>query len=74
MHLPNTLWAYRNSLKSTIGFSPFLLVYGTKVMSSAEVITPFLRVMQMREKEREKGVFKAKICEDLEGLDEKRDD
>ena len=31
-HLPNALWAYRNSPKSATGFSPFLLVYGTEVM------------------------------------------
>ena len=32
MHLPDALWAYRNSPKSATGFSPFLLVYGTEVM------------------------------------------
>ena len=73
-HLPDTLWAYQNSLKSTTGFSPFSLVYKTKVMSPAEVITPFLRVMQIGKKEKEKEVFAAKRCEDLEGLDEKREE
>ena len=33
---------------------------------------PSLRVMQARKKEKEKEVFVAKRCEDLEGLDEKR--
>ncbi|XP_075675089.1 uncharacterized protein LOC142644337 [Castanea sativa] len=70
-HLPDSLWAYRNSPKSATGVSPFSLVYGTEVMSLAEVMTPSLRVMQMLEKE--KGVFTAKRCEDLEELDEKRE-
>ena len=33
---------------------------------------PSLRVMQARKKEKEKEVFVAERCEDLEGLDEKR--
>ena len=48
MHLPDTLWAYRNSPKSTTGFSPFSLVYGTEVVSPVEIITPSLRVMQIK--------------------------
>ena len=45
-------------------------------MSPAEVMTPSLRVMQMRKKvkEKEKEVFTAERCEDLEGLDEKREE
>ena len=74
MHLPNALWAYRNSPKSTTGFSPFSLVYGTKVMSPTEVMTPSLSVMQMREKEKEKEVFAAERYEDVEGLDERREE
>ena len=50
------------------------MVYGTELMSPVEVMTPSLRVMQMREKEKEKGVFTAERCEDLEGLDEKREE
>ena len=42
-------------------------------MSLAKVVTPSLRVMQMREKEKEKRVFTVERCEDLEGLDEKRE-
>ena len=74
MHLPDTFWAYRNSPKSTTKFSPFSLVYGIEVMSLAEVKTPSLKVMQMRKKEKEKGVFMAERCEDLEGFDEKREE
>ena len=54
MHLPDAFWAYRNSTKSTTEFSLFSLVYGTKVMSLGKVMTPSLRVMQMRDKEKEK--------------------
>ena len=36
-------------------------------------MTPSLKVMQMQEKEKEEEVFTAKRCEDLEGLDEKRE-
>ena len=43
-------------------------------MSPAEVMTPFLRVMQMQKKEKEKGVFTAQRCKDQEGLDEKREE
>ena len=42
-------------------------------MSPAEVMTPSLRVMQMQKKEKEKEVFVAERCEDLEGLDERRE-
>ena len=73
MHLPDALWAYRNSPKSATGFSPFSLVYGTEVVSPAEVMTPSLRVMQMREKEKEEEVFVVDRCKNLEGLDEKRE-
>ena len=72
-HLPDALWTYRNSPKSATGFSPFSLVYGTEVVSPAEIMTSSLRVMQMQEKEKEGEVFAAKRCEDLEGLDEKRE-
>ncbi|XP_075646558.1 uncharacterized protein LOC142617518 [Castanea sativa] len=73
-HLPDAFWAYRNSPKSATGFSPFSLVYGMEVMSSAEIMTPSLWVMQMKEKEKEKEVFAAERYEDLEGLDEKKEE
>ena len=74
MHLPDALWAYRKSPKSATGFSPFSLIYGTEVVSPAEIMTPSLRIMQMREKEKEGEVFAAKRFEDLEELDEKREE
>ena len=73
-HLPDDLWAYRKSPKSATGFSPFSLVYGTEVVSPAEVMTPSLRIMQIQGKEKEEEVFVAERCEDLEGLDERREE
>ena len=73
MHLPDALQAYRNSPKLATGFSHFSLVYGTEVVSPAEIMIPSLRVMQMQEKENEEEVFAAERCEDREGLDEKRE-
>ena len=35
VHLPDALWAYRNSSKSATGFSPFSLVYRTEVVNPA---------------------------------------
>ena len=72
-HLPDALWAYRNSPKSATGFSPFSLVYGIEVVSPTEIMTSSLRVMQMQEKEKEGEVFAVERCEDLKGLDEKRE-
>lgn len=43
-------------------------------MSLAEVMTLSFRVMQMQKKEKKKGVFTTERCEDLEGLDEKREE
>ena len=73
-HLPNALWAYRKSSKSAIRFSPFSLVYGIEAVSPAEVMTPSLRVMKIQGKEKEEEAFMADRCEDLEGLDERRDE
>ena len=43
-------------------------------MSPIEVMTPSLRVMKMREKEKEKEVFVAERYEDLKGLDERKEE
>ena len=73
MHFPNALWAYQSSPKSATRFSPFSLVNGTEVMSPTKVMAPSLRVMQAQKKEEKKEVFMSERCEDLEGLDEKRE-
>ena len=74
VHLPDALWAYRKSPKSTTGFSPFSLVYETEVVSLAKIMTSSLRVMQMQEKEKEEEVFTAERFENLEELDEMREE
>ena len=43
-------------------------------MSLVEVMIPSLRVMQARKKEKEKEVFAVESCEDLERVDEKREE
>ena len=73
-HLPDALWAYRKSLESATGFSPFSLIYGTEAVSPAKVMTPSLRVMQIQGKEKEEEAFTAERCEYLEGLDERREE
>ena len=44
------------------------------MISPVEVMTPFLRVMQVQKKEKEKEIFVAERCKDLEGQDEKREE
>ncbi|XP_075665256.1 uncharacterized protein LOC142634897 [Castanea sativa] len=73
-HLRDALWAYRNSPKSATRFSPFSFVYGMEMMSPAEVMTPSLRVVQVQKKEKKKEIFAAERYEDLEGMDEKREE
>ena len=43
-------------------------------MSPAKVMINSLRVMQAQKREKEKEVFAAERCENLEGLDEKREE
>ena len=73
-HLADMLWAYRCSTKFATRFSPFSLVYEIEVVIPVELMIPSLRVMQMRKEEKEKMVFVAKRCEDLEGLDERKEE
>ena len=44
-HLTDVLWACRSYLKTTIGFSPFSLVYGTEAINPVELIIPMPRVL-----------------------------
>jgi ribonuclease HI len=74
-HLANVLWAYRSSPKTTIGFTPFSLVYGTDTISPTELVVPSPRVMQGSELEVDaNSTMCAEACmADLEGLDEAKD-
>ena len=44
-HLADVLWACRSSVKTTMGFSPFSLVYGTKAINPLELVIPTPRVV-----------------------------
>ena len=45
LHLADAFWAYRCSPKSTKGFSPLSLVYGTETVSLTKLMIPSLRVL-----------------------------
>ena len=47
---------------------------GLLSLPKSELMIPSLRVMQTRKKEKEKEIYMAEMCEDLEGLDEKREE
>ena len=42
--LPFALWAYRTSFRTSIGATPYSLVYGMEVMLSVEIEMRSLRV------------------------------
>ncbi|KAL6128117.1 hypothetical protein ACLB2K_071473 [Fragaria x ananassa] len=44
-HLPDAMWAYRTSPRTTTGFSPYSLVYGSEVVSPVELTVPTARVL-----------------------------
>jgi hypothetical protein len=72
-HLANVLWAYRSSPKTTTGFTPFSLVYGTDTISPTELVVPSPQVMQGSELEVDANMCAEAQTADLEGLDEVRD-
>ena len=45
MNLFSALWAYRNSVKTTTGFTPFQLVYGLEVVLPIECQIPSLKIV-----------------------------
>ena len=45
LQLFSALWAYRTSVKSVTGFTPFQLVYGLEVTLSIECETPSLKLV-----------------------------
>ena len=44
--LSYTLLGYRTTVRTLIGATPYLLVYGTEVVIPIEVEIPFLRIIQ----------------------------
>ena len=69
-HLANVLWACRISLKTAIRFSPFSLVYGTKVISPVKLVIPTPRVVFEEIQEGIDGTNSERRLANLEGLEE----
>ena len=72
-HLADVLWAYRGSPKTTTGFTPFSLVYGTDVISPPELLVPSPRILQGMELEADVEMCAEARVADLESLDESRE-
>ena len=46
LELPGALWAYRTSVKTSIGFTPFHLVYGKEALMHVEVELPAVKMLE----------------------------
>ena len=46
MELPGALWAYRTSVKTSTGFTPFHLVYGKEALMPVEVELPAVKMLE----------------------------
>ncbi|XP_017239647.2 uncharacterized protein LOC108212431 [Daucus carota subsp. sativus] len=66
--LPNVLWAYRTSPRTSTGETPFKLAYGTEAMLPIEVGSPSHRVINFDEIANEEG-----LRTNLDLIDEIRD-
>ena len=70
MQLNLALWAYRTSVHTPVGVTPYSLVYGTKAILPIEIEIPSLRVsLQDIVDDENYKVFK---LHELELLDERR--
>ena len=72
-YLVDVLWAYRSLPKTTIGFTPFSLVYGTDAISLTELVVPTPWVLQGSDREVYANICIEARMADLEGLDELRE-
>ncbi|KAL6141512.1 hypothetical protein ACLB2K_059800 [Fragaria x ananassa] len=71
-HLPDALWAYRMSPPTTMGFSLYSLVYGSKAISSVKLTVPTARVLNVNDLEWDaSSCFDWRLM-DLEAADEQR--
>jgi hypothetical protein len=70
MHLLDTLWSYRNLVKTATSFSPFCLVYGIEAMSPAELIIPTACIIQGQELELDTNMCAEVHMVDLEAVEE----
>ncbi|XP_070036390.1 uncharacterized protein [Nicotiana tomentosiformis] len=55
--LPGVLWAYRTTAKSSIGETPFSLMYGVEALIPVEVGEPTLRYSQTNEESKDEAVI-----------------
>ena len=69
MKLPSVLWACRTAYKTTVGTTPFQLVYGQNAILSMEFLVPILRVAKDLEWT---GHELSERVDELEKLDETR--
>ncbi|KAH9313634.1 hypothetical protein KI387_022261, partial [Taxus chinensis] len=69
LHIPFALWAYRTSIHTPTGATPFSLVYGSEVVLPLEVQIPSLRV-SLREFVSDEGYHQNRLAQ-LELLDER---
>ncbi|XP_077252490.1 uncharacterized protein LOC143891871 [Tasmannia lanceolata] len=68
--LPYALWAYRTSIRSSIGATPYSLVYGMEAVLPVELRIPSLRVMM--EAGLPESVWAQARYQELQMIDEKR--
>ena len=59
-------------MKTSIGFSPFSLVYGTEAISPVELVIPMPRVVVKESQEGIDDTSSERRLADLEGLEEER--
>ena len=67
--LPGVLWAYRTTVKTPIGETPFKLAYGSEAVITAEVHMANRRVMKYQDEDNEE-----QLCLNLDLIDEVRMD
>ena len=46
LELPGALWAYRTSVKTSTGFTPFHLIYGKEALLPVEVVLPTMKMLE----------------------------
>nr|XP_009781191.1 PREDICTED: uncharacterized protein LOC104230152 [Nicotiana sylvestris] len=66
--LPEVLWAYRTTPKTSTGETPYSLVYGTKAVIPVEVGEPSLRYSHESSTSNDE-----RIIQELDKIDEQRD-
>ncbi|KAH9324037.1 hypothetical protein KI387_004215, partial [Taxus chinensis] len=66
-----TLWAYRTSIRTPTGATPYSLVYGTEAIIPLEVELPSLRISLRDYLDKDEDYRVARLAE-LELLDERR--